>query len=337
MNVKSLALRAVLLSIGLVVLTGAFYSIQLGPNMLPGGDLFQIWSGTHGLRIDYGSLQMFNPPWALVFLWPITLFPFRISWSLYAATAFLLFVASVPRTGNKYLWAASVFLLLVSYQTLRQLLDGNLEAVVIAGTLLFLWALRARSILGIAIAVSLLTAKLEETWLLLGVIGLWLAFNWPRELKWKTAALILLMWSPLAIWKGADWVSKLTQSPLIPQLVGGRHNVSITATLERLGFEAWTRGLVAGILALATLLLIWKIRGRLTRFSVGALIITGMLVSPYSSNTSVITPFAVGIVPLLAENPKIGFSLERITLRLGTSILDNCPGHRMGGIVLGGS
>jgi hypothetical protein len=218
-------------------------------------------------------------------------------------------VFSVPRSANKRLWVISLLLLMLSYQALRQILDGNLEAIVIAGALLLLWALRTQSAWGIAIASVLLSIKIQETWFLLGVTGVYLVLDWPRaKLAWA-AALTTLFVLPFALWKGDVWIQKVAQSLASVQLIGGPNNVSLQALMLQLEFDACARSLLIFLFLLATLLIFLKLRTAPTRFSAAGLIIAGQLAAPYCSNTSAITPFAIGIIPLLHKRPRVGMAL----------------------------
>lgn len=72
-------------------------------------DWKQIWSATHGFRATFGESGLFNPPWVLPLIWPITAFPFPISWglSVYATLAVLL--SSVSRSIGKGYWIAGQY------------------------------------------------------------------------------------------------------------------------------------------------------------------------------------------------------------------------------------
>lgn len=58
-----------------------FFSLELG---VPGFalDWQMFWAATHEFDIDYSVGWIFNPPWALALLWPISLFSLETSLGL---------------------------------------------------------------------------------------------------------------------------------------------------------------------------------------------------------------------------------------------------------------
>jgi hypothetical protein len=88
-----------------------------------------VWGNTAG----FGLLI---PPWIVLIMQPIVHLPMRISWGVVAFLTFATLVASVPRLRNRRKYQISVLLLTFSYLALRQVADGNLEFLSIAGLVL---------------------------------------------------------------------------------------------------------------------------------------------------------------------------------------------------------
>ncbi len=104
-------------------------------------DWKNFYQSTHGFRIDPDH-RVFNPPWILALLWPFTAWSLSISRGLAAFVTLIVFVLCVPRNKSNLLWLLSIFLLILSYPMLRNLMDGNLEAFIAGGALLGLYATR---------------------------------------------------------------------------------------------------------------------------------------------------------------------------------------------------
>ena len=122
-----------------------------------------IWSATHGFTANFGSSGLFNPPWVLPLIWPFTLFSFEISWGLAAIGTLTVLFVSVPKTENKKSWIAAIIILAVSYPSLRQIIDGNLEAIDILGVLIVLSALKTQNELLLAIGFLRSAGKIQST------------------------------------------------------------------------------------------------------------------------------------------------------------------------------
>lgn len=194
-------------------------------------DWSNFWKSSHGLRIDYSSSHSVHPPWIIALVWPLTLWRFPFSWSLSLLLTLAVLAFSVPRGESASRWAGGLLLLVLSYPALRQLTDFNFEALLIGGVLLILWALQRQSIWGLAVSLVLLSAKVQQSWLLVLVAAWWVWRHWPRRAALSGLGMALVWMLPFALWRGADWWQRLADFAFF----GAPHDMSLRATLLRGG------------------------------------------------------------------------------------------------------
>lgn len=321
MKAKNLA-AIVLVAIAVLLLVWAFDRLPIEDSGLA-IDWKQIWTATHGFEADYANTELRTPPWALPVIWVFTLFPLNISWGLAACATLAVLVISVPRQAGKRKWLLGVALLASSYPALRQLVDGNLEALVIGGVLLLLWAAERKNVWVLAAGILLAAAKIQETWLLIILLGFWLLRQWPPRQLFTAAGLAIGFAAPFLIWKGGEWLNAMLHFPW----PGTAIDSSLGATLARLGapnFLYWI--LWVGIFAV-TIYVVVRRGPQVGRIEAGLLLATGLLLGPYAASNSVLVPLAIGVVPLLQRkvSPGIGLlalfnlpylALNRIDLRV---------------------
>ncbi|MDA1329497.1 MAG: hypothetical protein O3B43_00285 [Chloroflexi bacterium] len=268
-------------------------------------DWKQIWGATHGLQANYITTELRTPPWAVPLLWPLTIFTLGTSLGLAAFATVSVLVHSIPKTRNKPLWFFAILSTVIAYPTLRQLIDGNVEALVIGGALLVLWATEKRHPLGLAIGALTVAAKIQASLLLLIVLGYWLLVHWPRrDLVQAFSWSALLVAAPLA-WKGAEWWNAMTSFPW----TGTAIDSSLLATLSRLGVSATSSLLLWISLAGLTAWFLFSRPIKLGRIQFGWLVSASLLLGPYAASNSVLTPYALGVIPMLLEKPTWGFAL----------------------------
>ena len=287
----------------LVIFTGAFNQLS---GILPGLaiDWKTFWAGTHGLRIEYAGLPLFNPPWTLALLWPFSVWPLALSWSLASIATISVLVASVPRDHGRTKWYFGLLALAFSYPFIRQLVEVNLEGFVVVGLLLLLWSVKRESGWGTAIAILLLTAKIQATWIVLVMAVLWILISWPRHKAIKVSLSVFLIIAPSFAWKGRDWLENLGRFPS-----ESPYNSSLLATLARLEVPEPFRWSFWLLLLIATLWLIKKIWGRWGRLETGWMILGSLLLAPYSASNSTLTPLAIGVIPLIQRQPWLGLPI----------------------------
>jgi hypothetical protein len=187
----------------------------------------------------------------------------------------------------------------------RQLVDGNIELLIIAGALLIVWALPRRQPLAFAAGVLLSSAKLQESWLLLIAAGGLAYMQWGSRAALKAYALAAVPVFAALLWRGADWWAALQRFPF----AGTSIDASLRATFARLGLPDWL--FIASWLAglAATLLVLRRRGGALGRPEAGALVAAGLLLAPYAASNSVLTPLTLAAPALFARRLWLGAGL----------------------------
>lgn len=250
---------------------------------------------TSGFRIDYPGNRVYNPPWTLATLWPFTVWPLAISRGLAALLTLIVFAISVPKRKNMLVWAASVVLLVFSYPMIRHLVDGNLEAMIVGGVLLALYATEKRSPIALAGALVLMSSKLQETWLLLAILAAYVWRRWPRREILTAGAMSASFILPFAVWKGAEWIQALRVFPYARTAIDS----SLIFVLESIGistFIAWCVWVGCFIVT------VWvALKRDLNRQNAGLLITAGLMLSSYAAGNSLVTPLALAVIPLFQK------------------------------------
>ena len=239
-------------------------------------DWSNFWKSSHGLRIDYSSSHSVHPPWIIALVWPLTLWRFPFSWSLSLLLTLAVLAFSVPRGESASRWAGGLLLLVLSYPALRQLTDFNFEALLIGGVLLILWALQRQSIWGLAVSLVLLSAKVQQSWLLVLVAAWWVWRHWPRRAALSGLGMALVWMLPFALWRGADWWQRLADFAFF----GAPHDMSLRATLLRGGASPGLAWAVWGLVLVPSLWLAFQRIQRPTRIEAAWLVASGLLLAP---------------------------------------------------------
>lgn len=263
------------------------------------------WDTTRGFQLDYAGQLAFTPPWAMALLWPFTALPLTASWALWSFALLAVLLAAASAGSTRRQRAAAVLLLCTSYPAVRQLVDGNIELLIIAGALLIVWALPRWQSLALAAGLLLASAKIQESWLLLAVACGLAYVQWGFRPALKAYALAAVPVAASLLWRGADWWAALQRFPF----AGSSIDASLRATFARLGLPDWL--FIAGWLAMFVGML-WALRRRglaLGRLEAGALVAAGLLLAPYAASNSVLTPLALAAPALLARKPWLGAGL----------------------------
>lgn len=289
---------------GAVVFVAVVGSFPLG-EARQAVDWKSFYEVTHFLQIDYSLSEIFHPPWTLGLLWPLTAWSLPISRGLATLATLVVFLVSVPRHPNRLHWISAVFLLALSYPMLRHLADGNLEAMIVGGALLAIFAIQRGSPGWLALGLILLSAKVQESWLLFIFLGYTLWQRWPRRAVFKAAAIAVIGVAPFALWRGAQWLNALLAFPY----AGTPVNSSLLNTLALLGAPDWLGWALWAAALAATLRVLWRARHRLGRAEVGLSVAAGLMLAIYAAGNSVVTPLALGVIPFYQRRPKAGLLL----------------------------
>lgn len=289
-----------LVGILLTVLAAAsvFVFDQLGqqlPNLAVDWHMF--WRATHVFQINYIK-WIFNPPWTLVFLWPISSLSVHQSWGLLVFITVLSIASLLPRQYGLGWWAFWLLFVASSYPFVRLLFEGNIEFLVLLGFLLLPLAQRRRSPWLLALSLLLLTSKIQVSWLVLLALLPHLWLHWPRQVLLQSGVLLACVCLPFLAWKGADWLHMLHSFPH-----HSAYNLALVPSLLRLGVDSQFAWLAWGLLFVASLGSLLRLRGSLPAGAVGALSAAGPLLAPYAGNSTLIAPLLLAAVPFAAQKP----------------------------------
>lgn len=304
---------AVLLAVAATILVVAAERLTLLDSGVFGYDWHLFWTTVRSGVPDYSQLDVFNPPWTQLMLVPFGQLSFKASWALWTLVSLSVFVLAVPQRAKGQAWPLGLLLGVGSFWTLRALADGALEAFVIAGALVLLWAWREQRPIWLGVGLVLATSKYQETWLLaLGVAALALRF-W-RPATWaRAAAVCAAVMVPSLIWLGPSWWARLTHGAqgvgFSPNIARLGSNVSLQALGGVPGWPAAATWIVWALVLVATAVTLWqRARGLETR-SLGLLVVTSMLLAPYVGLLSLASLIVLVLVPMILRQRWIGLAL----------------------------
>jgi hypothetical protein len=308
-----------------------------------GIDWQQLHNGLIGGDLHYApEIGLWNPPWSMIPLLPLGLLSMRDSWGLLVFFTLLIEIVSVPRVRPRLLYYAALFLLVLSFPSLRHAIDGNFEGLVIAGVCLCVWGFRAivegytrtesgeaapssaprYAILAVAAGTLLASAKPQATFLFFVVLGVYMLLSWKPRAWLTVAGIVAVVVIGALLWKGQAWLS--VAFGLVER--GSVVDVSLAAALTRLGLPGVL--VAVGWLALLSAT-IWIVSGgtrwhtavrSFSREKAGMLLAAGLLLAPYSAGNSVLSVLAVGVIPYFLKRPLVGFLL---ILLINSTILIN--------------
>jgi len=258
---------------------------------------------------------IYNPPWTLLMLLPLRALPFNVGWALFTLLTTAVLILAVPRLANGRIDVWLTLALLCSHWTLRQLVDGNLAGLIIAGYLFLLIGWRTRSAWQIAAGILLVTAKYQEAWLTLLVLGGFILRTWPVRRWWLVVIIVAGIVLPSMLLLGAAWWQVLMppiadgQAQFLSSVDPYRPIVSLAALQVISSVPEWLRwGLWLFVLSLT----VWSVARSRWEFSpslAGCLLTASVLLSPYASGMSLATVLAIGVVPLARRHPITGWAL----------------------------
>jgi len=244
-------------------------------------------------------------PWNALLIAPLGLLSLRASWGLLSFFTLIILVASVPQTSARWLHWLGITLLCSSYLTLRLLADGNLEALVILGTLMIVAGYRRHNIWILAGGMLLATSKVQETWLLMLALAFYVLKSWPKREWIKLGLVLAVVIFPSLIWLGRDWLLGATTI----QERGSIMDSSLWAAAGRLNLPLWLAVSLWVAVILAIAWVVWKLPPDLSREKAGMLIAVSLLLAPYAAGNSVLTVLAVAVIPIFLSSSAVGLGL----------------------------
>lgn len=303
--------RLIAAALGLMALVGVVLFFEQLP--IEGTSLAidwkQLYNGLHN-GPNYGNQTGLRiAPWSVLAVLPLGWLSFRASWGVLTFLTLAVEIISVPAAPPKWRQWAGILLLASSFPSLRHIVDGNFEGLIIAGTLLLVYGLGRQNLWMSAAGVVLATAKIQETWLLMATAGVYVLRTWPRREWLKLAGLFLTVMIPSLLWKGSEWLAAMAA-------IGERGSImdaSLLAALGRAGLPLWVIGALWIILLAATAFIVLRTAPQLSREKAALLIAASLLLAPYSAGNSYLTVLAVGVIPLLFARPASGIALLALT------------------------
>ena len=296
------------------------------------------WASIRGGNLQYWPVYGIRfPPWSLVPLLPLGLLPMQTAWGILAGVGVFILVVSVPRTGSKPVYWLSILLLVISFPSIRNIADGNMENIVVAGVLLILYGYSSKHIYALVIGILLATIKLQEVTLLLIVVAIyvlltWTPRNWLKMGLWLTGGIALSL-----IWRGQSWFVSLFGLNYL-KYTSSIIDISISAAFRRLGFiPSFVTTLFWIAILGITLFVAWKSRASLSREKAGMLIAGSLLIAPYAAGNSVLSVLAIGMIPLFQSNLLLGgilIALVNLPFLWSTDVLYNFQSYYWTVVVL---
>jgi hypothetical protein len=270
-------------------------------------DWKKIWPTLEGGNVRYGAGLLMNPPWSALLVSPLGWLSLRSSWGLLSFLTVAVLVVSVPRVRPKRFYWLSILLLVTAFPTLRHMIDGNFEVLIVSGALLIVQAYPRRQPLVLASGMLLIVSKPQSGMVMLGVLFLYALQDTAQRSFWlKTAGYALLIAVPCLLWKGNEWLQAMLNIPERSSIM----DVSLMAALNRPGWIpaplSWAIWLA---LLAATFVIAWRTRPALSREKAGILIAASLFLAPYASGNSLMTVLAVGVIPLFQKRPLLGLPL----------------------------
>ena len=260
-----------------------------------------IWLGLKDGKIRYGT-GIRNPPWSIIPLVPLGLLPFFESWVLLSLVTLMALMISIPKVINKQKFLLGALLLTTSYPSIRNLVDGNLEALIILGVLLLLLGYSSQNPLIFAFGLLLASAKPQETWFLLLALFINLLFCWKIKEIIYCFGVVFSIVIPTMLMYGLEWLNSFVG---IPQM-GSIMDSSLISSMSRLGLPSWWTLLIWFFIFAPTLYLSFEKRERFSRIHTAFFISASLLLSPYAAANSLLTVVAIGVIPLLFKSPIVG-------------------------------
>lgn len=301
---------ALMLAAALIVLVGA--------ERLPLDDLgfgadwrAFFWGPWQAGELTYTTAGLYSPPWTMWLLRPLALLPFRASWAVWTLLTAAVLVASVPRRATGGLEVALILALMCSFWTVRHLAEGNLAALLVGGGLLLQRGYQGRNPWLVAVGAVLITAKIQEGWLVLVAVGLWMVRLWPPGQWLRAAAAAVALMAPAMLVSGEAWLASAfgAEGSFAARAAGTAANISWLAVARGVGLPEWV-GWGVWLGGLAATAWVWvRAQPELTPELLGLLTAASLLWAPYAGGAGLPVVLALGLVPLWRRRFWLGLAL----------------------------
>jgi hypothetical protein len=281
---------AAIIGIAAVLIANAFERLPIEGTSL-GIDWRGLWSGIRNGQVSYAT-GLFISPWSLPFILPFGFLTLRSGWGILTLCTLGVLVISVPRDRPRML--LGVLLLTLSWPSLRHIADGNFEALVILGLLLIVYGYREQKPVVLAVGSLMATAKVQETWILIIVLALYLITTWPRPKLVMFGAVVAAVVVPAMILVGPLWLN----TTLRIYERGSIMDITLPAAVGRMGLSPVITVIAGLVLVGVTAYVVLTGQRTLTREKAGMLVALSLLLAAYGAGNSFLTVLAIGIIPL---------------------------------------
>lgn len=307
-SLPQLALAACLVLLTSALVVGAISSLPIEGTPL-GWDWQLIWTPIQNGQVDYANGSMRLTPWGLPMLLPLSFLNFRLSWGIVTFITLIAYLLSVPRAARRWQWALYALLLFTAYPAMRHIADGNIEGFILIGILLIMFGYNREQPFALGVGLLIATAKPQTVWLLAVWIGVYLLWRWQPRRWLRVGAVVLAVVLPTMLIYGAAWWAMMQ----VGHQVGTPVDVSLLASLGRLGHPTWLFAALGALIVGISSLLAVRNAKRLTSAKVGMLISASMLISPYTSSISLIIAFAFAVIGLMPSRPRLALAVLILT------------------------
>lgn len=277
--------KIAILSVALIFVAGLF--VRLFYSLEPTGRL------AYDRRILHDAMQhwtygsgMSNPPWSMALVYPFEQLPLQLTWAMLAYILLIALVLWIPvYTG----WPRYIllFILPISWITLRNYAEGNYEAFVLIG-LFCIWTGLDRHN-GLLLAFGLLLGTIKPQLVVLLMLMLpWYVRGWSLSELWRVAVLVGAVVIPALLYKGQEWLDSLDYFSS-DRGVRNLWAVDVPAVVSTV-FRAFV---------IAVSLYGGLVR---TRISFALLISGSLLIAPYAGVLSLVTIMGVSVGAVFAAH-----------------------------------
>ena len=228
---------------------------------------------------------MSNPPWSVAIIFPFEQLPLKLTWALLAFLLFTAIVAWIPpyKHWTRYFL---LFILPISFSTLRNYAEGNYEAFVLWGLLAVFFGYQKKLPFLLAFGVLLATIKVQACVVLIAMLP-WYIRDWDWKQQQRFYITIAMWVIPIMLLFGKTWIDSLGY------FSRDHDNYSIVA----LGLPFVLENLLRVIFIGGAI----YVSPQLNRKSLSLLVATSLIIAPYTGALSTVILLAIAVTTLLAE------------------------------------
>lgn len=256
------------------------------------------WNAFQGDEVRYKD-GMFNPPWSVAFILPLTFLSLSASLGLMMFFTLAVLLLSVPRHRNSGRYFAALFLLLTSFPVLRNFGDMNLQAYVISGLFIIIYAYQKQNPFLLAVGIVMASMKPQEVSLVMIGVALYTLQTFPFKETIKTGLTILLfVIASMLLLNGEEWLETISSR--------GYGGIAPAKTLPEIGIPLPLIQVCLFFILIISCYVLYRGNRKLSREKIGLMALTSMITAPYIYNHSIVTVLVLLIIPLFLEVPFAG-------------------------------